>query len=161
MLSRASRLFRLRLPSAVLAVALALGLAVAPGSAAQAALPTCNSFVYKDGYNAYGSVSVRVPVWREPYEPGYTLDCDLRSGNYNNTAVRILQETLNHCYWNIIGAQLTADGDFGTKTRDALIKVQRHHGILADGGYGPQTRKTVYHHGLATNEGAGTCGRLW
>jgi hypothetical protein len=155
------KFFRSRLSGAVLAAALGLGLAVAPAGAAQAALPTCNSFAYRDAGNIYGSVSARVPVWRETGEPGYTLECALRQGNYNNTAVRILQETLNNCYWNIIGAQLVADGDFGAKTRDALAKAQRSHGIQDDGSYGAQSRRTLYHHGLATNEGAGTCGRLY
>src|ERR1044072_3495380 len=101
-----SRLFRSRLFGAVAAAALGVGLAVVPGGAAQAALPPCTSFAYRDAYNIYGSVSARVPVWRETGEPGYTLDCALKVGNYNKTAVRILQETLNNCYRNIIGAQL-------------------------------------------------------
>ncbi|SNT63944.1 Putative peptidoglycan binding domain-containing protein [Asanoa hainanensis] len=74
--------------------------------------------------------------------------------------MRILQESLDNCYWNIIGAQLVADGDFGSKTRDALVKAQRSHGISADGAYGPQSRQNLSHHGLRTEQGAGTCGQL-
>jgi hypothetical protein len=40
--------------------------------------------------------------------------------------------------------RLTVDGDFGTKTRDALNKVQDvTSGLTADGVYGPNTRKGI------------------
>ena len=59
-----------------------------------------------------------------------------------------LQRTLNSCYYsrvNVIGAMLAVDGNFGPRTKAALVKVQQYHRITADGIYGPQTASTIVH----------------
>ena len=48
-----------------------------------------------------------------------------------------------------LGINLLQDGKFGPLTRAALVKVQKHHGISADGVYGPQTARTILHKGRA------------
>lgn len=55
------------------------------------------------------------------------------------TAIKALQRNLNYCY----GARLVVDGKYGSKTRAAVVKVQRKHRITVDGIYGPQTRSAM------------------
>jgi len=74
----------------------------------------------------------------------------------HSTAVVALQRSLNRCYLSVIGTRLVVDGTFGSKTRAALIRVQRHLHIRVDGIYGPQTALTMRH--LArTLSGNSTC----
>jgi Putative peptidoglycan binding domain len=76
--------------------------------------------------------------------------------SYGSTgeAVKSLQRALNYCYSNsdhsyVLNAvnlgfdPLAVDGQFGRKTRAALVAAQQYHGISADGGYGPQTATTM------------------
>ena len=56
-------------------------------------------------------------------------------------AVKTLQGTLNRCY----GAGLVVDGEFGPKTRAALINAQRRAGTSPDGTYGPNTKRAIRH----------------
>jgi hypothetical protein len=70
--------------------------------------------------------------------------CSLVQGSVGN-AVVYLQNGLNECYPGVIGTPLQVDGQFGPKTKAALVKVQQWHGIEANGQYGPQTARTIYH----------------
>jgi peptidoglycan hydrolase-like protein with peptidoglycan-binding domain len=88
-------------------------------------------------------------VYGIPNTPGTEIgtgywSCSLVQG-VNNWGVYKLQVAMNICYANVIGAQLTQDGDFGPRTRAALVKVQQSHQISADGQYGPQTARTMRH----------------
>ena len=47
---------------------------------------------------------------------------------------RLIQERLNS-----VGFNLTVDGDFGQKTKDAIIVFQRNRGLVQDGVVGPKT----------------------
>ena len=47
-------------------------------------------------------------------------------------AVKTLQSNLN----KVLGTKLTVDGDFGSGTKDAVIKFQKKYGLSADGIYG-------------------------
>ncbi|MEV0269850.1 peptidoglycan-binding domain-containing protein [Hamadaea sp. NPDC050747] len=77
--------------------------------------------------------------------------------------VKALQRALNACYstysvhWvgghNLGFAQLTVDGQFGSKTKAALIAVQRYHGLTADGVYGSQTATHMKFKGETDNDG--------
>jgi len=51
------------------------------------------------------------------------------------TQAKYLQLDLNYC----INAGLTVDGNFGTKSVDALKKWQKANGLTADGAYGPKS----------------------
>ena len=71
--------------------------------------------------------------------------CNLEPGDrYNDEeiydGVLTLQRNLNSCY----RTHLVVDGVYGSKTRDAVRRVQRLHRITADGIYGPQTRSAVF-----------------
>ena len=70
--------------------------------------------------------------------------CSLVQGS-TGEGVRVLQHEINVCYGGIAGPALVEDGQFGAKTRAALVKVQQYHGIGADGEYGPQTARTMWH----------------
>ncbi|MFC7756765.1 peptidoglycan-binding protein [Catellatospora bangladeshensis] len=77
--------------------------------------------------------------------------CDLRYGDNNNNAVRYgLQQSLNNCFGpngskaHVFSPALTMDGDFGTKTQEALLAVQDYLDISIDGSYGPQTRDAMW-----------------
>ncbi|WP_037625292.1 peptidoglycan-binding domain-containing protein [Streptomyces aureus] len=67
-----------------------------------------------------------------------------------------LQETLNYCYGQDLGA---IDGKFGPKTAAALARVQRSLGIDPDGVYGPQTRDKIKWHWM-TLEASNHCTTL-
>lgn len=63
----------------------------------------------------------------------------LREGSRNDD-VRHVQETLNRLgYRDAQGNALAADGDFGQRTREALLAFQQAHGLKVDGIAGPQT----------------------
>ena len=55
------------------------------------------------------------------------------------SAIKALQRDLNYCY----GSKLVVDGKYGSKTRAAVLKVQRKHKVTADGIYGPKTRSAM------------------
>lgn len=61
--------------------------------------------------------------------------CHLSEGS-SGAGVKAMQQGMNSCY----GAGITADGQFGPKTRSALIAVQKRIGVTADGIFGPNTR---------------------
>jgi hypothetical protein len=84
-----------------------------------------------------------------PNTPGTEMgwgfwSCSLVKG-MSNEGVRTLQREMNFCYWYVIGNQLDPDGQFGTLTKAALVKVQQELHITADGEYGPQTARTMQH----------------
>lgn len=86
-----------------------------------------------------------------PTNDGST-NCMLAKGNHS-AAVKSLQNDLNLCYstsTSLPGSiksfspRLDPDSDFGDLTKAALKAAQSNYsGILHDGVYGPQTRKTI------------------
>jgi peptidoglycan hydrolase-like protein with peptidoglycan-binding domain len=64
--------------------------------------------------------------------------CYLRYGD-RTLAVLTLQHQLSYCY----GADLVVTGVFDARTKAALQRAQRLHGITADGIYGPVTLKAL------------------
>ncbi|HEY3005869.1 MAG TPA: peptidoglycan-binding domain-containing protein [Kribbellaceae bacterium] len=64
--------------------------------------------------------------------------CYLRYGD-RGRGVSALQRQLAFCY----GFDLSGTGYYGDKTRAAVEKVQRLHGITVDGVFGPQTFKAM------------------
>ena len=67
--------------------------------------------------------------WAESIRGGSML----RKGGKGD-AIRELQQRLIAA-----GHNISADGDFGPKTRAAVIAFQRNHGLTPDGVVGPQT----------------------
>lgn len=128
----------------ILAIALAVatsGAVVATTSAPAMASPVCFTTVRVESTGLYGT---RVPS--AGYDAAST-HCHLQVG-YSSEAVRHLQRTLNDCYHyrnGVFSPALVEDGNFGAKTKAALIAAQRHERISADGGYGPQTRDALQH----------------
>ena len=94
----------------------------------------------------HGTVHFTIPT-----NAGST-NCMLAKGN-QSAAVKSLQSDLNLCYSTTtslpgsiksFGPKLDADGIFGSLTMAALKAAQSNYaGILHDGVYGPQTRKTI------------------
>ncbi|HET9656097.1 MAG TPA: peptidoglycan-binding domain-containing protein [Kineosporiaceae bacterium] len=134
------RLTRKRAAVAALAAVIVGVSGVAVAEIAQAATVTCNGRVMKAGMvgrtvvqEVYGEAGV-------PTRDG-SLACRLTRGDSTGTdlatsPVYWLQLTLNECY----GAELVIDGNYGSKTRAAVMGVQRDAGIEPDGVYGPTTR---------------------
>ena len=60
----------------------------------------------------------------------------LRKGDKGD-AVRMMQTMLIPC------GNTGADADFGNKTKDALMRFQKDHGVAVDGLYGPQSRASL------------------
>ena len=70
----------------------------------------------------------------------------LRKGS-TGAEVKELQRLLN-----LAGAGLTVDGDFGTKTHNAVIKFQKDNGLEVDGIVGSNTwvkLKALDYHAIA------------
>jgi len=84
--------------------------------------------------------------------------CSLVKGSVGE-GVRALQENLNFCYSAVIGPRLDEDGRFGSLTKAALVRVQQYHAITADGEYGPQSARTIYHR-MADRSGGEWCATL-
>ncbi|MBP2327455.1 peptidoglycan hydrolase-like protein with peptidoglycan-binding domain [Kibdelosporangium banguiense] len=68
-------------------------------------------------------------------------NCWMLRGNYS-WGVWALQMALVNCYGQYVGPN-GPDSDFGGNTFNALVNVQKAHGIKADGGYGRQTRSVL------------------
>lgn len=138
---------------AIMVVASA-GMVATTAAPALAATPTCNNTVLVNT-NSAGYVPL-------PSASGSTT-CNMVQGAYGN-AVRNLQIMLNHCYSNVIGAQLAVDNDFGGNTYNALKKAQTYAGTTSDGQYGPNTRnafnnKTGWFAGIYSTPSDHTC--IW
>ncbi|MFD5567949.1 peptidoglycan-binding domain-containing protein [Streptomyces cadmiisoli] len=110
-------------------------------SPASAAIPTCNTVKTLTNNDP----DIKVPA----YSGTGSTTCGLEQGNYNNAAVTELQKALNRCYYRYYGIPagnfwpIAEDGDFGSKTREALRRAQAHHTSEPadiDGEYGPITR---------------------
>lgn len=123
---------------AILALAtVALGAAVAaPGTAAAATTtePFCDSTFVVAAGNGW---SVFAPT--AAHRTGSRSQaCYMKYGDRGG-GVSQLQSALRYCY----GADLDGTGYFGAKTKAAVERVQRLHGITVDGVYGPQTFKAM------------------
>jgi peptidoglycan hydrolase-like protein with peptidoglycan-binding domain len=118
-----------------LLVAAIAGTLLVSGSPASASAPYCRASTWQETSQR----TVALPVsgiggWR----------CYMARGAHS-PAVAALQRSMNNCYSTVIGAQLRVDGDFGTRTRTALLRVQRKLHIRRDGVYGPQTALAMRH----------------
>jgi hypothetical protein len=98
------------LTTVLVVLAAAVLTVIAPGTASAA--PDCNSFT---SYSSVGGY-MRVPTIGR--ETG-AYNCELGRGN-NSDAVRVLQASLNRCFWQ----NLVVDGDFGPKTQQAVRNAQ-------------------------------------
>ena len=106
---------------------------------AQASTPTCTTEILwqTQEFNEHVGVYIDTDVPAK----GTSDSCNLVEGN-DSSAVTALQFMLNDCW----GANLTTDGDFGSKTMSALKSAQAQinadlgDNIAVDGSYGPQTR---------------------
>ncbi|MFC9897719.1 peptidoglycan-binding protein [Nocardia sp. NPDC127579] len=105
-------------------VLIGTGLGMVTAAPANASGRTCDYSVRseRDG----GALVGRVPA--------PTGNCTLREGN-SGDAVKALQSTLWKCY----GQNVSRDGQFGPRTKAALIHAQREAGAGADGIFGPET----------------------
>lgn len=110
-----------------------LGGALVSAPSASAANSPCSHGSY-----VYNKVTNPTSYKYIPYVTGDWSDCWLDRG-MSNTAVRALQKNLNSCY----GYKLETDGVFGALTESALISVQKKVGVSADGDYGPNTRDAM------------------
>ena len=122
--------------SAVAVTMLSAGLATLAAAPANAAA-TCTSAVTITS-DSSGSVHGIVPgvSGGASWNPG---ECQLSEGN-SGAGVKAMQRGLNACY----DAGITVDGQFGPKTRSALIAVQKRINVSADGIFGPETRGAMF-----------------
>lgn len=151
--------------SIVVAGLLFAGVTVLTASPASAAAPRCSGQGWR-----YNMINPYEKLWFPAHSPdsrafllsptgewvtvGYGFwSCSLVQGS-TGEGVRQLQVDMNACYSGLIGTPLSEDGLFGSRTKAALIKVQQWHGIEANGQYGPQTARTMQHHGYNDNEGS-------
>jgi peptidoglycan hydrolase-like protein with peptidoglycan-binding domain len=121
---------RRRAVAVIAALGLGAALPLTTATTAQAATPYCVTTAWVNGQAA-------------PASAGLSPNCVMFQGAHSE-AVRTLQWSLNICY----GKGLSTDADFGPRTRQALVEVQQLHHIRDDGGYGPQTARTMKHYGF-------------
>lgn len=120
----------------IVVLAMVVGVFVAtPAEPASAAAPPCGGATYFSRIWGYPTTSGIPTV----YHGSGSTDCTMTVGAAN-FGVYFLQEALLYCY----GQNIATDAKFGSDTKNALINAQRIHGIVYDGVYGPQTRKTIY-----------------
>lgn len=93
---------------------------------ASAATPMCEGGIYYHYAIVPGMLVTNSPK------------CHLSRGE-SGGAVWVLQETLNFCYHK----GLAVDNSFGSLTQKALREVQAQIGVTADGDYGPHTRDAM------------------
>jgi peptidoglycan hydrolase-like protein with peptidoglycan-binding domain len=117
--------------SLVVGLALLMAGTVTVSQAAPAAVPTCTGFT-----TFYGSFAGVPAHTYRPAQNGNT-DCVLRPGD-QGPGVYVLQDAISKCYTKIV-----ADGLFGRETDAALRYIQRLHGLVTDGVYGPRTRDAM------------------
>ena len=82
----------------------------------------------------YGDATTARPAETVTYTLGSRL---LKNGSVGGD-VKTLQELLNQ-----LGASLTVDGDFGSKTEAAVKAFQKKAGLKQDGKYGDQTHTAL------------------
>jgi hypothetical protein len=115
------------------------GVGLVTAGPAAAEYPTCTKWTT---YYDYTSHSYAQHLPSVGLETGKTT-CQLKQGNKND-AVKVLQRDLRYC-WN--DTNVVVDGEFGPKTRAAVLAVQRwanggwDAGLDEDGEYGPATRQ--------------------
>ncbi|MFE4171665.1 peptidoglycan-binding protein [Streptomyces sp. NPDC056909] len=90
--------------------------------------------------------------WAEVPTKGSETDntnCVLGPGN-QSVAVVALQNTLNYCYLAPANkTRLALDGDYGAKTKAAVLYAQQQSGAGQDGVFGPQTSSKMKWYGYA------------
>ena len=91
---------------------------------------------YKLPFIDYGDADTKIPA-PEVVE-NITLGSRLLKKGSKGTDVKALQELLNQ-----LGASLTVDGEFGSKTEAAVIAFQKNAGIKQDGKYGDQSHAAL------------------
>jgi hypothetical protein len=89
----------------------------------------------KSGLRGYIRLPFRIPVTTAPKPPTTNVvHPTLRLGS-TGAAVKELQTKLN----KVVGSRLVVDGQFGEKTKTAVINLQRFFKLVADGIVGPKT----------------------
>ncbi len=125
---------------------------VAAAPPASAAAPPCTGWGLRHDVMESGALDPYLRIYFPAHTPdeatyggeGY-WSCSLVQGSQGE-GVEALQTIINQCYVpSVVEYHLEVDGDFGSLTKAALVEVQRRHGIVANGQYGPQTARTIYH----------------
>ncbi|NUT35959.1 MAG: hypothetical protein HOV79_23130 [Hamadaea sp.] len=129
-----------RLATAAAAGAILVGATLTMASPATAALPYPTCYGKRTAATFPDGALVYVPA----VSSTGSTSCDLRMGNYNNEAVKVLQNAINKCNKPQNWAALVVDGDFGQKTKDYLLWAQEIRGTTVDGTYGPLTRDSLF-----------------
>ena len=136
--------------------------AVLLGSPASAATPWCTGVGYRTGLDEghlnpwvtmeFPAHSPGSPVYHQGYLVGQGhWTCTMSQGSVSE-AVRALQHDINACYApHGIAGPITPDGEFGPRTRAALVNVQRFHHLSPDGTYGRMTSRSMLHRWSAPN----------
>ncbi|MFC4115375.1 peptidoglycan-binding domain-containing protein [Nonomuraea zeae] len=131
--------------------------------------PPASAWVYCNTVSSVSDTSsgrIRYPTYNGD------INCDMRLNTNGDArqreAISQLQETLNVCYSAIrytignhvppyaVTSVLSVDGEYGSKTREAVKSVQRYHNglgasLVVDGYAGPKTRSTMLHQNVEQN----------
>ena len=97
------------------------------------------SFQQDHGLTADGIYGPKSKAALEAANPSQNTTV-LRKGDKGD-AVRMMQAMLIACGYPC--GKTGVDGDFGNKTKDALMRFQKDHGVAVDGLYGPQSRASL------------------
>jgi len=94
-----------------------------------------------DGKDLPEGSEVQVRLARYRKEGGLDLPGGILKMGASGASVRKVQRALQKLGYKL--PKYGADSDFGSETRSALKRFQKDAGILADGEYGPKTRKAM------------------
>ncbi len=126
---------------AMTVITMALGWSMVGTNPAAAALPRCTTYDYVWDFTHTRPIAYGVNNY-----DSRNVNCENVYGD-RTVAVHVLQESLNYCYGpNGQAAHLFSPAleliswQYGPRTRDAVIAVQRYIGVGVDGRAGPTTR---------------------
>jgi peptidoglycan hydrolase-like protein with peptidoglycan-binding domain len=97
--------------------------------------PTCDGVVVVET----ASGNAQVPGDTSLLGSDDSASCVMREGSGDDEAVLVLQAALVRCNGQSVGV----DGNYGPQTTQAIMNVQRQHGVTADGAYGPATLEVM------------------
>lgn len=128
-------------------IMVAVGTIMLGSSPASAALPRCTTYVYVWDFTH----TTEIQHGSTDNDNIYCENVPGDTGAATKVAVRVLQESLNHCYGpngqfqHLFSPDLSLDGQYGPKTTAAVRALQQHLGVGVDGKAGPNTRTYMSH----------------
>jgi peptidoglycan hydrolase-like protein with peptidoglycan-binding domain len=130
-------------PFLTAAAALTTGMALTPilvsaTPASAAEIPPCTGTSLVRATSDHGAVRVRVPTFGNR---SGDWECNLEFGDDGVPVARLQIALDSRCNFS---AGIPVDNDYGTRTRNAVRRLQAGIGVHVDGEYGPATAQAMF-----------------